>query len=163
MTTTRAISRAGVLIGALALAVPSAVASAQESSAQVQDSTREDSTKWGYTTDRDPAVQNPPGYRGMERPVNVFPPDSAAGDSAAPASATSRTSQMQRQDSLGGTSQQNPPGYRGMERPVRPDSAETVTTEGMRDSAPGQTNQPCAGASGDPRMSREDSTDARDR
>jgi hypothetical protein len=68
--------------------------------------------------DRKPEVQNPPGYRGMERPVNVLPPDSAKSDSGAAANATSRVNQMQRQDSISGREQQNPPGYRGMERPA---------------------------------------------
>jgi hypothetical protein len=45
-------------------------------------STKKDSTKWGYPVNRDPEVQNPPGYRGMERAVETFPPDSTPeGDS----------------------------------------------------------------------------------
>jgi hypothetical protein len=88
-----------------------------------QPKTRADSLKWGYPVDKNPEVQNPPGYRGMERPVGVFPPDSSRNDSAASASATSRVNQMQRQDSLGSEADQNPPGYRGMERPVPADSA----------------------------------------
>lgn len=38
-----------------------------------------DSTKWGHPVNRDPAEQNPPGYRGMERPANG---DSTAMDSS---------------------------------------------------------------------------------
>jgi hypothetical protein len=75
-----------------------------------------DSTKWGHAVNRNPQDQNPPGYRGMERPANL-PSGSGTADSSAPADATSRTNQRRRQDSLGGQNQ-NPPGYRGMERPV---------------------------------------------
>ena len=82
-----------------------------------QDTTRQDSTRWGYDVDRKPEVQNPPGYRGLERPVNVFPADSAKRDSGASADATSRAKQLGRQDSMPNREQQNPPGYRGMERP----------------------------------------------
>jgi hypothetical protein len=82
-----------------------------------------DSTKWGYPVDKDPEVQNPPGYRGMERAIETFPPDSTReGDSTASASATSRAKQMQRQDSVKSSARQNPPGYRGMERPAALDS-----------------------------------------
>jgi hypothetical protein len=46
--------------------------------AQVQRATSEaagdsmgtDSTKWGYPVNRNPDAQNPPGYRGMERPAS---------------------------------------------------------------------------------------------
>jgi hypothetical protein len=86
-----------------------------------RDTTRQDSTKWGYKANHHPDVQNPAGYRGMERPVNVFPPDSSKSDSGAPADATSRVNQMKRQDSVSQAGQQNPPGYRGMERPVDTD------------------------------------------
>ena len=46
----------------------------------------------------------------------------SASDSSAPANATSRIDQRERQDSMGRTGQ-NPPGYRGMERPSGLDSA----------------------------------------
>lgn len=88
------------------------------------ETTSQDSTKWGYQVDRQAQVQNPTGYRGMERPVNVFPPDSAQRDSATPADATSRVSQLEHQDSMPNREQQNPPGYRGMERPSGLDSAQ---------------------------------------
>lgn len=98
-----------------------------------------DSTKWGYPTDRTPEVQNPPGYRGMERPIGTFPADSAPQrDSTASASATSRVNQMRRQDSLQSGAHQNPPGYRGMERPAGLDSAASDTA-GMR----GNDSTPC--------------------
>ena len=72
----------------------------------------------------------------MERPTNVFPPDSSAsGDSAAPADATSRVNQMRRQDSLDRGNQQNPPGYRGMERPAALDSASGDSMGRAADSA----------------------------
>ena len=47
-----------------------------KAAAAAGDSIQQDSTQWGRQTDRNPKVQNPPGYRGMERPTNVFPPDS---------------------------------------------------------------------------------------
>lgn len=128
--------RTGLLLGGLALTTGVASVQAQESEAQqsdttmqppsaiaVQDSAQQDSTVWGTSANRNPDVQNPPGYRGMERPVNVFPPDSGrASDSLSAANGTTRVTQMQRQDSAGSPNQ-NPPGYRGMERPVATDSA----------------------------------------
>jgi len=45
------------------------------------DSVRRDSTKWGYPVNRNPQEQNPPGYRGMERPAGLNA-DSAAMDSS---------------------------------------------------------------------------------
>ena len=52
------------------------------------DSSGTDSTKWGYQVDRNPDVQNPPGYRGMERPASL---DSAsAADTAATDTAANR-------------------------------------------------------------------------
>jgi hypothetical protein len=64
-------------------------------------------------------VQNPPGYRGMERPANVLPPDSATQDTAAGAvedRVTGTYDDSTWQDTAQG--RQNPAGYRGMERPV---------------------------------------------
>ena len=120
---------AGALAAALTLGVPT-TADAQDSTTRPKDTTQltaaadssSDSTKWGYEVDRSGEL-NPAGYRGMERPVNVFPTDSAKGDSGAGADATSRVSQRKRQDTLPNQKQQNPPGYRGMERPAV-DSAE---------------------------------------
>ena len=72
---------------------------------QVMDTTaadssgRSDSTKWGYPVNRSAQDQNPPGYRGMERPKNLSDSASAAADSSAPADATSRINQRRRQDS----------------------------------------------------------------
>jgi hypothetical protein len=56
-----------------------------------------DSTKWGRDTETDPSVQNPPGYRGMERDTTQVPPG-AAEDASTP---TSRTEQMERQSESG--------------------------------------------------------------
>jgi hypothetical protein len=50
------------------------------------DSTRSDSTKWGYPVNRNPQEQNPPGYRGMERPAGL------SGDSTAVDSSSARNS-----------------------------------------------------------------------
>jgi hypothetical protein len=100
----------------------------------------DDSTKWGYPVDRNPEVQNPPGYRGMERAIETFPADSTEqGDSTAAAGATNRVNQMQRQDSLESGAEQNPPGYRGMERPAGLDTISAGDTTGstVRDSTPG--------------------------
>lgn len=93
------------------------------------DRAKTDSTKWGYPTDREADVQNPAGYRGMERPADLVDADSAAGDSVARGNATSRINQRERQDSLA-KPDQNPPGYRGMERPAGLDSARADTAQG---------------------------------
>lgn len=74
-------------------------------------------------------AQNPPGYRGMERPANVFPPDPANGDSATAGQvedrATGTYDDSTWQDTTG--AQQNPAGYRGMGRSPD-DSANADTT-----------------------------------
>jgi hypothetical protein len=72
-------------------------------------------------------VQNPPGYRGMERPVNVFPPDSGSADSAGRVEdrATGTHDDSTWQDTTQG--RQNPAGYRGMERPVGADTGAADT------------------------------------
>ncbi|HET7598729.1 MAG TPA: hypothetical protein VFK09_00460 [Gemmatimonadales bacterium] len=66
-----------------------------------QDTTRagNDSTKWGYPVDTTGA-QNPPGYRGMERPEALDSAQRATGDTTYQSNPTSRTSQRERQDSL---------------------------------------------------------------
>jgi hypothetical protein len=103
-----------------------------------------DSTKWCYPVNRDPEVQNPAGYRGMERPIETFPPDSMRDDSTASASATSRVNQMKRQDSLKSGAQQNPPGYRGMERPAALDSTTARTSTGKDTSSVADTTSSMA-------------------
>ncbi|MGH7510109.1 MAG: hypothetical protein ACREMZ_11670 [Gemmatimonadales bacterium] len=124
-----------VLLGGLALTVPLASAEAQDTTATGQDTMPEqqaagdtaardtaqhDSTAWGYAVDSTAEVQNPPGYRGMERDTTAFPPQE---DTAAAADPTGRIEQRAVQDSLEAGEQQNPPGYRGMERPAALDSA----------------------------------------
>jgi hypothetical protein len=80
------------------------------------------------TTDTS-AVQNPPGYRGMERDTTMFPAE--AGDSATPGQAEDRATgtydDSTWQDTTG--AEQNPAGYRGMER-VSGDSAGAHDTTG---------------------------------
>ncbi|HEX5385099.1 MAG TPA: hypothetical protein VFW66_00180 [Gemmatimonadales bacterium] len=123
-----------------------------DTSRMAQDSSRtssaQDSTpgkKWGYPVDTT-GQQNPPGYRGMERPAGIDSAeaanDSGVADSSYQPNPTSHVQQRERQnaadsagqpvetgavnDSTPGrkwgypvdtTGQQNPPGYRGMERP----------------------------------------------
>jgi hypothetical protein len=97
--------------------------------------TGEDSLKWGYPENRNPEVQNPPGYRGMERAIDAFPADTTPESSGdAPEDATTRVQQMQRQDSIETAPHQNPPGYRGMERPGQLDSisSQPDTQKGAR-------------------------------
>jgi hypothetical protein len=101
------------------------------------DTAAQDSVRLGSSSDS-AAVQNPAGYRGMERDTTMFPPGS---DSAAAASnATDRTTQRARQDSLGQTGNQNPPGYRGMERPAALDSATQAGDTGKAARDPGASN-----------------------
>ena len=68
-------------------------------------------------------VQNPPGYRGMERDTTMFPPE--GGPPATPEEAAGQTTGKYKDSTWRDTSgaKQNPPGYRGMERPVEGDSA----------------------------------------
>jgi hypothetical protein len=88
-------------------------------------------------------VQNPPGYRGMERDTTVFP------DSGGPAAeagqvedrATGTYDDSTWQDTTG--AEQNPAGYRGMGRPA--DSAgggEDSTTVGDTEPKEDQTAEP---------------------
>ncbi len=80
------------------------------------------------TTDTS-AVQNPPGYRGMERDTTMFPAE--GGDSATAGQvedrATGTYDDSTWQDTTG--AEQNPAGYRGMER-VSGDSAGAHDTTG---------------------------------
>ena len=66
------------------------------------DPMRKDSTKWGYPVNRNPREQNPPGYRGMERPAGLNG-DSAAMDSSSTGatyrSDSTRAGSMSRSDS----------------------------------------------------------------
>jgi hypothetical protein len=74
------------------------------------------------TTDTS-GVQNPPGYRGMERDTTMFPAE--GGPPATPEEAAGQTTGTYGDSASHDTSAagQNPPGYRGMERPVGGDSA----------------------------------------
>jgi len=103
----------GIVAGLTALAPYSAAA---------QETRAGDSTVQAQPGDSG-EVQNPPGYRGMERPVNVFPPDSSAADSAGRVEdqATGTYDDSTWQDTSQG--RQNPAGYRGMERPTGGDTS----------------------------------------
>ena len=100
-------------------------------------------------------VQNPPGYRGMERPVNVFPPDSGGADSAGRVEdrATGTYDDSTWQDTTQG--RQNPAGYRGMERPA---GADTGTADTSRISPTDSAGTGAAApATGDSTMAGRDS------
>ncbi len=100
------------------------------------DTTGQDTTRWGRETNADPEVQNPPGYRGMERPVNVFPPDSAR-DSATAGRVEDRATGTYDDSTWQDTSaaRQNPAGYRGMERPVDDDTTKAGKGERKQNKA----------------------------
>ncbi|HJR17633.1 MAG TPA: hypothetical protein VJ808_12325 [Gemmatimonadales bacterium] len=119
MTVARQLQAIAAMIGVFALTSPMTV--------EAQDTSSTRDTLTGEQARSDSAVvQNPPGYRGMERDTTIFPPQD---DSVASGDATSRTSQEARQDSLEGAEGQNPPGYRGMERPAGLDSAQMDSTQ----------------------------------
>lgn len=86
------------------------------------------------TTDTS-GVQNPPGYRGMERDTTMFPdsggPPADAG--AIEDRATGTYDDSTWQDTTG--AEQNPAGYRGMGR-LEGDSAEAGDTTGVGDTEP---------------------------
>jgi hypothetical protein len=94
------------------------------------DSAARDSPRWGRSANSDPQVQNPPGYRGMERPVNVFPPKDGQDTSTAGA-VEDRATGTYDDSAWNDTSaaRQNPAGYRGMERAVGRTGADTMGTE----------------------------------
>jgi len=76
---------------------------------------------WGYKVDTT-AAENPPGYRGMERPSNVVPDSGVQQDTQhVKGRVTGAYSDSSWNDSTG--AEQNPPGYRGMERPVGQDTS----------------------------------------
>lgn len=85
-----------------------------------------DSSATRDTTDTS-GVQNPPGYRGMERDTTIFP--DSGGPPASPGAvedqATGTYDDSTWQDTTG--AEQNPAGYRGMER-LKGDSAEAGDT-----------------------------------
>lgn len=96
-----------------------------KAAAAAGDSIQRDSTKWGTKTNRNPEVQNPPGYRGMERPVNVFPADSGKSRDTSAGAVEDRVTGTYEDSAWKDTTgaAQNPAGYRGMERPETLDSA----------------------------------------
>ncbi len=60
----------GPLVGLAALtAAGTAWAQETQTSDTAADTTVQDSSEWGRDTNREPEAENPPGYRGMERPV----------------------------------------------------------------------------------------------
>lgn len=79
------------------------------------------------TTDTS-GVQNPPGYRGMERDTTIFPneggPPADAGQVEDQTTGTYEDSAWR--DTSGAA--QNPAGYRGMERPAGADTSATSDT-----------------------------------
>jgi hypothetical protein len=95
------------------------------------DTAETDTSATRDTTDTS-GVQNPPGYRGMERDTTIFP------DSAGPPSSAEEVKDQTTgtyddsawKDTTGAV--QNPAGYRGMERPVG-DSAGADATTGVSD------------------------------
>jgi hypothetical protein len=81
-------------------------------------------------------VQNPPGYRGMERDTTMVPPSATTGrDSLTRVEdrATGTHDDSTWQDTTGG--QQNPAGYRGMERPTGGDTSSAADTGSTADSS----------------------------
>lgn len=81
------------------------------------DTSATDTSAVSDTTDTS-GVQNPPGYRGMERDTTMFPPE--GGPPASPDQAAEQTTGVYGDSAA---ADQNPPGYRGMETPVGGDSA----------------------------------------
>jgi hypothetical protein len=99
-------------------------------------------------------VQNPPGYRGMERDTTMFPdsggPPAEAGQVEDQATGTYDDSAWQ--DTTGAA--QNPAGYRGMERPADSaaggvDSTTVGDTEPREDEAATPRIDPSESAAGD--------------
>ena len=109
--------------GAGAIDTSGADTSGADTSA-MRDTTGADTSATGDTTDTS-GVQNPPGYRGMERDTTIFPPDTSSGQQDAgrvEGRTTGTYSDSAWQDTTGAA--QNPPGYRGMERPSGMDTTE---------------------------------------
>jgi hypothetical protein len=95
------------------------------------------------TTDTS-AVQNPPGYRGMERDTTLFPAEGGA--PATPEEAAEQTTGVYKDSAAGDTSgaQQNPQGYRGMERPVEGDTTAGEDTTGAQEGDAYREERPAA-------------------
>lgn len=119
---------AGAMAAVLGLTMPATVLRAQDTATTATaDTMQQDSTQWGYDVNADPSVQNPPGYRGLERPAGL--PDTTMADTGV-ADEMDRTGQMQRQEGADTATDQNPPGFRGLERP-----AELSDTAAVQDTA----------------------------
>lgn len=140
-----------LVVAAAAVMTFPAAARAQDTAAQQTqgDTAGQDTTRWGYQTDTT-GVQNPPGYRGMERDTTLFPPDTTQ-DTTERAAVEDRVTGTYEdtawQDTTG--ARQNPPGYRGMERPVGEDTGaagqQDTSAAGQQDADTGMTG----GAMGD--------------
>ena len=103
------------------------------------------------TTDTS-GVQNPPGYRGMERDTTMFPDE--GGPPATPEQVEDRATGTYEDSAWRDTTgaEQNPAGYRGMEQPESGDS-----TAGMDTNSVTPSLDPGAG-SGDTTAGTPDST-----
>jgi hypothetical protein len=127
-------STGGATVGMLALCAIAPTVAAQDSS-----SARQDTSVSQRTDTTNSAVQNPPGYRGMERPAGTDSAAAQTGDTGRQAwsgkrAASTKRHSMKSARHKGATKwcypvdstskNQNPAGYRGMERPanVVPDS-----------------------------------------
>jgi hypothetical protein len=88
-------------------------------------------------TSQTTGVQNPPGYRGMERDTTMFPPsdDPQAEPGRVEDRATGTYEDSAWKDTTG--AEQNPAGYRGMERPVEGGAADTTSDAGTTRSGTG--------------------------
>ena len=99
--------------GAIDTAAVDTSAQMDRDTSAVNDTTGSDTTA-GDTS----GVQNPPGYRGMERDTTMFP--AKGGPPATPEEAAGQTTGVYGDSAV--NANQNPPGYRGMERPAGGDS-----------------------------------------
>lgn len=126
-----------LLLGAGAAAAIAGSAQAQETQTQdtsrtadtaatqraQSDTMKQDTTQWGYQSDS-AAVQNPPGYRGMERDTTIVPPGATGDDVPAGQVEDRATGTYDNKEWQDTTAEvQNPAGYRGMERPTGADTA----------------------------------------
>lgn len=107
--------------GAIDTAAVDTSAQMDRDTSAVNDTTGAAYDTTGAATDTSGAsgVQNPPGYRGMERDTTMFPAE--GGPPASPEEAAGQTTGVYGDSAAG--EHQNPPGYRGMERPAGIDSA----------------------------------------
>jgi hypothetical protein len=163
----------GAAVGMMALLALAPAVAAQDSSAVRQD-TATDTVAPASATSRinqrarqdslGRQGQNPPGYRGMERPATLDSASAQAGDSGKARTAhksqtrrrhlKSSTKQQASSDTAAGRDStkwgykvdrnprhQNPPGYRGMERPVQGDSGAVRDSTGQNGQDSTSANQ----------------------